>query len=177
MAGTTPERPVQKRRVISPLHEMDGDDTRDDELIGTPTSNSDRSGPSLDAIAAFVRQEIQTAIEPLENKLTAMGATLDDRVAKIENAVGDQDVRIARLKNLMAKDPPETIPLLDFEDKISDLQCQIDILKGKPRSNEGEMCKTMVVGGLQPFESLQVSTKWLRDKLETLKVPTRAKPT
>ena len=45
MAGMTPDRPVQKRRVISPLHEMDGDDTRDDELIGTPTSNSDRSGP------------------------------------------------------------------------------------------------------------------------------------
>ena len=41
---------------------------RDDELIGTPKSNSDRSGPSLDAIAAVVRQEIQTAIEPLENK-------------------------------------------------------------------------------------------------------------
>ena len=72
----------------------------------------------------------------------------------------------------MAKDPPETTPLLDFDDKISDLQCQIDILKGKPRSNEGEMCKTMVVGGLQAFESLQVATKWLRDKLETLKVPT-----
>ena len=62
---------------------------------------------------------------------------------------------------------------MDFEDKISDLQCQIDILKGKPRSNEGEMCKTMVVGGLQAFDSsLQVATKWLRDKLETLKVPT-----
>ena len=45
MAGMTPNRPVQKRRVISPLHEMDGDDTRDDELIGSPTSNSDRSGP------------------------------------------------------------------------------------------------------------------------------------
>ena len=36
MAGMTPERPVQKRRVISPLHEMDGDDTHDDELVGTP---------------------------------------------------------------------------------------------------------------------------------------------
>ena len=33
MAGMTPERPVQKRRVISPLHEMDGDDTQDDELV------------------------------------------------------------------------------------------------------------------------------------------------
>ena len=41
MAGMTPDRPVQKGRVISPLHEMDGDDTRDDELIGTPKSNSD----------------------------------------------------------------------------------------------------------------------------------------
>ena len=173
MAGMTPERPVQKRRVISPLHEMDGDDTHDDELVGTPKSNSDGSdgsGPSLDAIAAVVRQEIQTAIELLESKLTAMGATFDDRVAKIETAVNDQDVRIARLENLMAKDPPETTPLLNFEDKISDLQCQIDILKRKPRSNEGEMCKTMVVGGLQAFESLQVATKWLRDKLETLKV-------
>ena len=47
MAGMTPERPVQKRRVISPLHEMDGDDTHDDELVGTPKSNSDGSGPSL----------------------------------------------------------------------------------------------------------------------------------
>ena len=30
----------------------------------------------------------------------------------------------------------------------------------------------MVVGGLQACESLQVATKWSRDKLETLNVPT-----
>ena len=42
----------------------------------------------------------------MESKLTAMSATFDDRVAKIENAVSDQDVRIARLKKFNGERSP-----------------------------------------------------------------------
>lgn len=102
MAGMTPGRPPQRRRLRSPLHEMDGNEPDDDELLGTPKSVSESNGPSLDAIAAIMRQELHTAIGPLESKLTSMSATFDERVGKIENTVADQDVRIARLEQSMA---------------------------------------------------------------------------
>ena len=66
---------------MSPLHEMDGE-AQENELIGTPKSDSESSVPSLNAFAAIVRQELQTAIGPLENKLTNMGATLDERMVR-----------------------------------------------------------------------------------------------
>ena len=58
-----------------------------------------------------------------------------------------------------------------FADKNSEFQSQIDVLKGKSFSNEVDMSKTMVVGGLQGRASLQSAMKWLHDKLEALNVP------
>ena len=50
-----------ERRIIPPLHEADGETAEDDELIGTPKSDSESSVPSLHGIGAIVRQELQTA--------------------------------------------------------------------------------------------------------------------
>ena len=173
MAGMTPDRPASKRRIRSPLHEMDGDELDDDELIGTPKSDSESSVPSLAAIAAIVRQELQTAIRPLDSKLTIMDATLSERMGKVEDAVGDQDVRITRLEELMTKGVPESSSMSDFAGKIAKLQTQIDALKGFPEQSQKEMSKTMVVGGLQACDSLRVATKWSHDKLESLNLGKR----
>ena len=173
MAGMTPDRPIQKRRLRSPLHEMDGEEAHDDdELVGTPKSTSESAGPSLDAIAAIMRQELHTAISPLENQLTSMGVTFEERMGKIENTMADQDVRLSRLEQSMAADPPDTTPLSDLADKFAELQSQIDAIKGTPHSSENDMVKTMVVGGLQGCETLQTATQWLREKLQSLNVPT-----
>ena len=168
MAGMTPDRPASKRRIRSPLHEMDGDELDDDELIRTPKSDSESNVPSLTAIAAIVRQELQTAIGPSDSKLTIMDATLSERMGKVEDAVGDQDVRITRLEELMTKGVPESSSMSDFAGKIAELQTQIDALKGFPEQSQKEMSKTMVVGGLQACDSLCAATKWLHDKLESL---------
>ena len=162
MAGMTPDRPIQKKRLRSPLHEMDGEHDDDDELVGTPKSTSESPGPSLDAIAAIMRQELHTAISPLEGKLTSMGVAFEERMGKIENTMADQDVRLSRLEESMAADPPDTTPLSDFADKFADLQSQIDAIKGTPYSMENDMVKTMVVGGLKGCETLQNATQWLR---------------
>ena len=77
-----------------PLHELDGESAENDELIGTPKSDSESSVPSLHAIAAIVQQELQTAIGPLESKLTNLGATLSERMGKDKSAVNDQHVRL-----------------------------------------------------------------------------------
>ena len=97
MAGMTPDRPIQKKRLRSPLHEMDGEEAHDDdELVGTPKSTSESAGPSLDAIAAIMRQELHTAISPLENQIDLpMGVTFEERMGKIENTMADQDVRLS----------------------------------------------------------------------------------
>ena len=174
----TPDRPIQKRRLRSPLHEMDGEEAHDDdELVGTPKSTSESAGPSLDAIAAIMRQELHTAISPLENQLTSMGVTFEERMGKIENTMADQDVRLSRLEQSMAADPPDTTPLSDLADKFAELQSQIDAIKGTPHSSENDLVKTMVVGGLQGCETLQNATQWLREKLQSLNVPLHPKHT
>lgn len=85
--------------------------------------------------------------------------------------MNDQDGRLARLEQVIATDDSETGPLMYFADKNSEFQSQIDVLKGKSFSNEVDMSKTMVVGGLQGRASLQSAMKWLHDKLEALNVP------
>ena len=106
MAGMTPDRPIQKTRLRSPLHEMDGEEAHDDdELVGTPKSTSEGAGPSLDAIAAIMRQELHAAISPLENQLTSMGVTFVERMGKIENTMADQDVRLSRLEQVDGSRP------------------------------------------------------------------------
>jgi len=85
---------------------MDGEEAHDDdELVGTPKSTSEGAGPSLDAIAAIMRQELHAAISPLENQLTSMGVTFVERMGKIENTMADQDVRLYRLEQVDGSRP------------------------------------------------------------------------
>ena len=98
-------------------------------------------------------------------------------MGKIENTMADQDLRLSRLEQSMAADPPDTTPLSDLADKFAELQSQIDAIKGTPNSSENDMVKTMVVGGLQGCEILQNATQWLREKLQSLNVPLHPKHT
>ena len=61
----------------------------------------------------------QTAIGPLDSKLTNMGATLDVGIGKFDNTGSDQDVRRARFEQVMATDAS---PFDFFSDKISEFQ-------------------------------------------------------
>ena len=79
MAGMTPTRPKQKRRVTSPLQEMDGEE---EELVELDGSGSETSAPSLSGIASIVRQEMQTAIAPVEAQLSSMQATFGNRLSE-----------------------------------------------------------------------------------------------
>lgn len=122
IAGMTPDPPIQKTQLRSPLHKMDGEEAHDDdELVGTPKSTSESAGPSLDAIAAIMRQDLHTAISPLESQLTPMGVTFEERMGKIENTMADQDVRLSRLEQSMAADPPDTTPLPHFAEEFAGL--------------------------------------------------------
>lgn len=60
-----------------------------------------------------------------------MDATLSERMGKVDDAVGDQDVRITRVEQLMTKNVPESSPMAYFADKIVKLQTQI----GAPQRN------------------------------------------
>ena len=103
--------------------------------------------------------------------VTNMGSTLDERMGKIENSVTDVDVRLARMEQAMATDNSETTLVMDFANKISEFQSQIDVVNSKPFSNEGDGSKSVVVGGLQGCASLHSATNWLHDTLKALNMP------
>ena len=128
MAGMTPARPPQRRKMRSPLHEMDGDTTPDDELVG-PDTDSENGAPSLDAIAAVVRRGIQTAMATVEHSVTNMGEKFGERFGSLEHQLVEQDLRIAKLEAVLASDGPEVTPFSDLDNKIVDLQSQIVALR------------------------------------------------
>ena len=76
-------------------------------------------------------QELETAIGPAKTKLTNTGATLDERMVLFETAVHDQDVRLTPLEQVMAADAVNTTPLMDFAQKIAEIQSKTDSLKRK----------------------------------------------
>lgn len=119
MAGMTPERPVQRKRPRSPLQEMDANVLDDDELVG-PEKKSERSVPPLDAIAAIVqaRQEIQTALAPVETSLTNMGEGFGVRIRTLESQVAKQSTQ---LEGFMAANGPGTTTLCELDDKLAEL--------------------------------------------------------
>ena len=90
--------------------------------------------------------------------MTAMGATFDDRVAKIENAVSDQDVRIARLENLIAKDSPETTPCWTLRTKFRSFNPRSIFSKENPVPMKETCAKLWWLEAcrhLSPFKFLQ----------------------
>ena len=75
-----------KRPATSPLQEMD-DDTPDGSM-----------GLSVAAIGNIVRREIERGLAPVEQKLNQIHNILDERIDKIESTVGEQGLRIDKLK-------------------------------------------------------------------------------
>ena len=76
--------------------------------------------------------------------------------ANVANQLNEQQVRCARLKRVAAANARDWIPLTDVTDKLADLQTQIDTIKTKPRTQEDDMSKTMVVDGFAGF-----ATAWI----------------
>jgi hypothetical protein len=88
MTSNTPDRPCQNRRVLSPLHEMDG---TEEEL---QPEQSDTKLPtrsvSMHALAEVVRTEIHEAIAPVKTKLGSMQVMLERRLVDVEDKVDAQ---------------------------------------------------------------------------------------
>ncbi|CAJ1381016.1 unnamed protein product [Effrenium voratum] len=167
MAGMTPTRP-QKRRVTSPLQEMDGEE---EELVELDGSGSETSAPSLSAIASIVRQEMQTAIAPVEAQLSSMQATFGNRLSNVEAKLADHDLKIGKLEQLTVNKSVPTNVTQQVEKQLADLQSQLDTLKAVPVVSKADIAKTVVVGGLEDMPSLNAATQWLTDKLRELGGP------
>ena len=129
---------------------------------------------SLDGLAAVVRHEIQNAIRPVEGKLASLHTVLNTRMDSMEGVLQQHDVKIAKLEDLVRDHDGEKfrIEMQDkIDEKILDLQKQIDKLGGGHAMPAADVAKTLVVGGLQGFDSLPMATEWLTLKMKELQGP------
>ena len=86
------------------------------------------------------------------------------------------DVKIAKLEDLHRDHYSEKFRM-EMQDKIDeknlDLQKQIEKLGGGHTMLVANVAKTLVVGGLQGFDSLHLATEWLTLKMKELQGPMR----
>ena len=129
---------------------------------------------SLDGLAAVVRREIQNAIRPVEGKLASLHTVLNTRMDSMEGVLQQHDVKIAKLEDLVRNHDGEKFRIEmqeKIDDKILDLQKQIDKLGDGHAMPAADVAKTLVVGGLQGFDSLPMATEWLTLKMKELQGP------
>lgn len=88
MTPEIPNRSCQNRRVLSPLHEIDGAE----EELQTKQSDTKLPTPSVSmhALAEVVRTEIHEAIAPVKTTLGSMQVTLERRLVDVEDKVDAQ---------------------------------------------------------------------------------------
>ena len=104
---------------------------------------------SLDGLAAVVRREIQNAIRPVEGKLTSLHTVLNTRMDSMEGVLQQHDVKIAKLEDLVRDHDGEKFRIEmqeKIDEKIVDLQKQIDKLGGGHAMPAADVAKTLVVG-------------------------------
>ncbi|CAE7703564.1 unnamed protein product [Symbiodinium sp. CCMP2592] len=166
----TPPAKGLKRATRSPLHEMDGIERDDD-------GHDDAGrGANVAQMANIVRNEIQRALAPMDEKLDYIQTSLGQKMQDIEHTVSAQGVRLEKLEQRVAEigDTPRTLlsdRSLDLEGKVQELQSQLASLKSSELAVQPDHARTMVVGGLDSFSSVQDATKWLTQKLSSLSSP------
>ena len=169
MASMTPDRPPQRRRLTSPLHEMDDGVPENDLVPETPIE--DRMHPGT--LAQIVRSEIQNGISPLQMQVADLNANMSLRLDRVENKLRDHDVKILKLEKLVAgngsvssaaSSPQHTDRLQQYEKEIQDLKRQFGSLKLGAVEPQTDAHKTVVIGGLQGLESLKRASQWLEEK-------------
>ena len=96
------------------------------------------------------RQEIQTALGPVETSLTNTGERFGVRIRTLESQVAKQSTP---LEGLMAANGPGTTTLCELDDKLAELKSQTDSLTQTNRMQQGPvpnmsgLAKTMVASG------------------------------
>ena len=184
---STPPPRVNKRRTVSPLHELDGTERADDNSLSpahsTPELESESSHKSLDSIARVVRAEIQAAVAPLESRPGNLQSSVDGRLSQVEGMIKTHDFRIGKVEGALdnflvngkTMDETTATQVAQIESQLSDLKVQVDAMKVPTHttaspSHTDTKC-TMVVGGLAGLKTLPAASKWLTDTLESLHGP------
>ena len=172
----TPDRPPQRRRLTSPLHEMDG--TEEDMVPETPLEEEMVPAQVTTAtLAQIVRDEIQKGMSPLEHQLATLSNSVAQRLQKMEGNMNLHDIRIEKLENTMAaleeqiKNANAETTQAQLKEQMDHMHAQLSNMQVTPRSAATEVMKTMAVGGLQSLQTLEKATLWLNDKLKTLNGP------
>jgi hypothetical protein len=179
MASMTPDRPSQRRRLTSPLHELDDDVV--EEIPETPAEDEMLpANMSPQTMAQIIRNEIHQGLAPLQIQLTDFSTNVSSRLGNVENHLMEHDVKIEKLEQMMhsfgsnTTTPRSTDSLRKIEEhekELADLKAQFSSFKiGQPHVQQ-DVAKTMVIGGLQQLKSLQEATTWLGEKLKDMNGP------
>lgn len=178
MASMTPTRPTSRRRMTSPLLEMDG---VEEQVPETPVS--DELGevgmdPTMNTatLAEIVRNEIHHGLGPLQVQMANLSTNVTNRLSEIEGVVREQDSRILKLEKLLEthgsnSSTPRSEKIVEHEKLLADLKAKLESLKFTPPDPQTDVSRTMVIGGLEALGSLQESTTWLSNKLPEFGCP------
>lgn len=175
----TPDRPAQRRRMTSPLLEMDG---LEEPVPVTPARSEEELAMepvmSTTSLAQIVRHEIHNGLGPLQVEMANLSTKVATRLNEIEGVLKDQDASILHLQKLLeghgsnASTPRSAnaaATLEDHENQLGELRRKLEALNVTPQEHRPdahwEVSKTMAVGGLVELGSLQEATKWLSNKL------------
>ena len=93
----------------------------------------------------------------LKGKLASLHTVLNTRIDSMEGVLHQHDVKSAKLEDLLRDHDGEKFRLEmqeKIDEKILDLQKQIDKLGGGHAMPAADVAKTLVVGGLQGFDFL-----------------------
>ena len=89
----------------------------------------------------------------------------------MESVLQQHDVKIGKLEDLVRDHDSQKLRM-EMQDKIDekklDLQNQIEKLGGGHAMPAADVAKTLVVGGLQGFDSLHLATAWLTLRMKEL---------
>eukprot|EP00959_Pyramimonas_sp_CCMP1952_P197438 4129055-Pyramimonas_sp.AAC.1 len=127
-----------RRRLFSPLHEMDDDldlspprpevhQISSPMAPGTPEEAAAQP-PTLQQIANLLKQEVQPlrkAVEGLERKVTEIGGTMEERMTEVESKMENMDARLTHLETSSAGSRTDA----EVREQLKMLEAQISELK------------------------------------------------
>ncbi|CAL1128732.1 unnamed protein product [Cladocopium goreaui] len=178
MTTMTPTRPSQRRRLTSPLHEMDGTD-EEEEIPETPVESELVASPLTSAsLAQIVRDEVRHGMNTLEQQMTQLSVSVTARLDSVEHSLKDHDIKIAKLEHVITSNSSTprsntNVEQLEKHDcELAALKLQLDALKHGVADRNPDVQKTLVLGGLQALGSLHEATQWLTQKLQEMNGPT-----
>ena len=135
MTTMTPTRPSQRRRLTSPLHEMDGTD-EEEEIPETPVESELVASPLTSAsLAQIVRDEVKNGMNTLEQQMTQLSVSVTARLDSVEHSLKDHDIKIAKLEHVITSNSSTprsntNVEQLEKHDReFAALKLQLDALK------------------------------------------------